>query len=87
MSCLVGGGIIPITGGVPLNNIVIHTTEPKWVPVEKGLPDKDGKYLVTTRGNYNDIIDIANYTKGIWHKANEIIAWMPLPEPYKEIEK
>ena len=57
----------------------------KWIPVNKKLPDKNGDYLVTTRGNYNDIIDIAYYN-GIWHKANKVIAWMPLPEPYKGVE-
>ena len=63
MSYLVGGGIIPITGGVPLNNIVIHTTEPKWVPVEKGLPEKGGSYLCTKR----DRVCILQYSTNLYN--------------------
>lgn len=54
-----------------------------WIPVSERLPETDRCYLVTTTGTNNDIIDIAYYTEGIWHKASRIIAWMPLPQPYK----
>lgn len=55
----------------------------KWIPVSERLPEEDGCYLVTTTGTNNDIIDIAYYTDGIWHKASRIKAWMPLPAPYR----
>ena len=55
----------------------------EWIPVSERLPEEDGCYLVTTTGTNNDIIDIAYYTDGIWHKASRIKAWMPLQEPYK----
>lgn len=55
-----------------------------WIPCSESLPEKDGCYLVTTTGTNNDIIDIAYYTEGIWHKASRIKAWMPLPKPYRE---
>ena len=54
-----------------------------WIPVSERLPGKDGCYLVSTTGTNNDIIDIAYYTDGIWHKASRIKAWMPLPEVYR----
>ena len=54
-----------------------------WIPVSERLPEEDACYLVTTSGTNNDIIDIAYYTEGIWHKASRIKAWMPLPEPYR----
>ena len=57
-----------------------------WIPVRERLPEEDGCYLVTTTGTNNDIIDIAYYTDGIWHKASRIKAWMPLPESYKPQE-
>jgi len=57
--------------------------EPRWIPASERLPGEEGYYLVTTDGTYNDTIDIAHYTKGSWHKASRIKAWMPLPEPYK----
>ena len=58
----------------------------KWISCSERLPETDRCYLVTTTGTNNDIIDIAYYTKGIWHKASRIIAWMPLPKPYEEVK-
>ena len=55
-----------------------------WIPVSERLPGKDGCYLVSTTGTNNDVIDIAYYIEGLWHKASRIKAWMPLPEPYRE---
>ena len=57
--------------------------EQRWIPVSERLPEEEGVYLVTTTGMNNDIIDIAYYTEGIWHKASRINAWLPLPKPYK----
>ena len=54
-----------------------------WIPVSERLPGKNGCYLVSTTGENNDIIDMAYYIEGMWHKASRIKAWMPLPEPYK----
>ena len=68
----------------------------EWIPVSERLPEKNGYYLVTTDGSHNDVIDIAEYGKfwnhlkydWMWNKASKILAWMPLPEPYrKEGEK
>lgn len=59
----------------------------RWIPVSERLPEEEGIYLVTTTGTNNDIIDIAFYVDGIWHKASRIKAWMPLPEPYKAESK
>lgn len=58
--------------------------EQKWISVGKQLPETDGMYLVTTTGTHNDVVDIAYYYKDIgFHKASRVLAWMPLPEPYK----
>jgi len=57
--------------------------EQSWIPVSERLPSENGCYLVSTTGTNNDIIDIAYYTKEIWHKASRIKAWMPLPTPYR----
>ena len=61
---------------------VLNKLNWRWIPVSERLPEEDGCYLVTTTGTNNDIIDIAYYTDGIWHKASRIKAWMPLPDPY-----
>lgn len=66
---------------------------PKWIPVKERLPEEDKDYLVT--GKWGGL-EIATYIKatnqwviGYYNKdiPKEIgvIAWMPLPEPYKEV--
>lgn len=69
--------------------------EQKWIPVTERLPDKHGYYIVQTDGSHNAVIDIAEYGMFFqpehedvceWNKASKVIAWMPLPEPYKESE-
>lgn len=58
----------------------------KWISCEERLPDEAGCYLVTTDGRYNDIVDIAFYNAEdeVWYKASKILAWQPLPQPYKK---
>ena len=62
-------------------------------------PKVSGKYLVTHGGNYilsldtyttmEDAVRIFNegYEDYIGWKSQNVIAWMPLPEPYQEGEK
>ena len=81
----------------------------RWIHVSEKLPNKDGTYLVTTKGisTKHIFVETASYAKDL-HKLNEyafesgtgdgwynfdseygyfevdsVIAWMPLPEPYK----
>lgn len=58
----------------------------KWIPCSERLPDKDGRYLYysETKGYYNIGIDM--YIGGEWILPLEVVAWMPLPEPYREVE-
>ncbi len=75
-------------------------TEMHWIPVTERMPEKDGRYLVTfkyCRGCHN-VIEAKFQTDEVrkksvrrWHLAGrlfpvewDILAWMPLPEPYKE---
>lgn len=73
-------------------------TQDEWIPVSEQEPDVGGIYLVTAKmvSNYtSDTLtvgtDIARrVSDNIWTfggeelKGTEIIAWMPLPEPYEE---
>ena len=52
-------------------------TEPQWIPCSERLP-KDGRYLC----DYGDCIDFGRVTNGEWY-VDGVIAWMPLPEPWK----
>ena len=66
----------------------VDSNEPHWIPVTERLPETTGEYLVTKREMYTHrlIVDIAMYfVNDRWHKADPVIAWMPLPEPYKGV--
>ena len=56
----------------------------RWIPVTpKTLPKKVGDYLVTTHsGQIARYIYMGNgSSKDYWMRC--VLAWMPLPEPYK----
>ena len=62
--------------------------EQHWIPVSERLPDEYGEYLVTkhTIGwNCEEYVsnDIAYFDNDGFHKADMVIAWMSLPEPYR----
>ena len=66
-------------------------SQTSWIPVSERLPEEDGEYLVSIEGNitHKMIVDIAHWYKSEkanngFYKANEVFAWMPLPESYKE---
>ena len=58
-----------------------------WIPCSERLPDEFGEYLVTKKAigwnceEYNSN-DIAYFDNEGFHKADKVLAWMPLPEPY-----
>ena len=69
-----------------------------WIPVEERLPNKNGVYNVTRLVNDAFISDSAYFDgQDTWHNDNrvnhtrpyltDIVAWQPLPEPYRPKEK
>lgn len=58
----------------------------KWIPVSERLPEIHNymqEYIVTIKGN---LIRTAFFTETngeSWWSIDNVIAWMPLPEPYK----
>lgn len=61
----------------------------EWIPVSERLPEKMGTYLVTLeyKEHGKGITTLWYHGKGIgWdlRVADVVIAWQPLPEPYKE---
>ena len=60
----------------------------KWIPVWERLPDKYAHTLWCASSGYVR----SDYFNGeFWEDAEkycyEVIAWMPLPEPYKEVQE
>ena len=71
--------------------------QPEWIPCSERLPDTDDHVLVTTINKRGDrrVVRAYYYRSddypggGAWAAGmnNNVIAWMPLPEPYREGEK
>lgn len=67
---------------------------PRWTSVKERLPE-DGTYVLTTIKipGRKARVRSGNYYKGVFHNDNgdswmstdmEVLAWMPIPKPYKE---
>lgn len=71
---------------------------PQWIPCSERLPEKYGEYICTMQdGQVQECGFVPTTQKGLipgwstceadgykflWYE--DVIAWMPLPEPYKE---
>lgn len=71
-----------------LNNIKALEQEPKigqWIPVSERLPKIEGCYLVTVKNEHERIYSKTAWYQGKnnWFARQDVIAWMPLPKPYK----
>ena len=66
----------------------IREADSKWIPCSERLPEDEGMYLITARVYDKKEIQYAFYQKeiGLFICNGTAIAWMPLPEPYKEGE-
>lgn len=54
----------------------------KWIPITEREPEEGAKVLVTAR---NGAVHTIEYVGGF--RESNIIAWQPLPVPYKEYER
>ena len=61
-----------------------------WIPVTERLPEESGLYIVTNAGRWIEPVGTRYYNiradGGFWsgHPGDKVLAWMPLPEPYRE---
>ena len=79
-----------------IDNAPTIDSQPQWILCSEKSPQKSGNYIVTERrysmddrkneGKYQKIVEEIRFTGEKWDRAKffDIIAWMPLPEPYKE---
>lgn len=69
-----------------LEEIPSAQPERKWIPCSERLPEHRLYVLVTYKYEYGLIdngITWYSETENKWNTSREVIAWMPLPEPYK----
>ena len=65
----------------------------KWIPVSERLPKKNVEVLITTEWDGITIGEMFSNNDWFIHEGatnadiDDIKAWMPLPEPYKEAEE
>jgi len=52
---------------------------PKWIPCEEKLPEPAQEVLVT---GINNCVYTSRIVHGEFEYGGNVIAWMPLPEPY-----
>ena len=62
------------------NNLKTLEQWQRWIPVSERLPEKNGEYLITGR---QGAVNKRRYHDGHWYGNWSVLAWMPLPEPYK----
>ena len=67
--------------------------EPHWIPRSERLPEHGGRYLISVLDGINRRTTVAPYLPRCkaWTMTGrmaywKVIAWMPLPEPWKEDE-
>ena len=54
----------------------------RWIPIREKMHDRSGFYLVTTE--YDEVY-CDYYNENKFNRHEIIIAWMPMPDPYKGV--
>lgn len=60
-----------------------------WTPCSERLPEEKGRYLITTKRFGDFVVDWNIFMIGTkiiqegWLYNGDVIAWMPMPEPYR----
>jgi hypothetical protein len=64
--------------------------EPRWIPVSERLPEENRMFLVTLVDKEDGCVCLEvvwySHVSGEWEEVptgEKVIAWMPLPQPYK----
>ncbi len=78
----------PLPEWYALDKAIKLLEQTRWVPVSERSPEEEDLYLVTVKNEHD-----RRYSKtcwfhgdGNWFARQDVIAWRPLPESYKESE-
>lgn len=72
---------VDTVGDIIANSPTVTTKQDEWISVDEGLPEALQSVLVTSKSGRVYTSYIAH---GDWEYGGEVIAWRPLPEPYKK---
>lgn len=71
-------------------NTIVKAFEPRWIPVSDKLPEihnYSDSYLVTLKRGGVYIAMFTECNGKHWWTYDDVIAWMPLPQSYGEVEE
>ena len=82
-------------GGTVRTYPIVSADRPKWIPCSKRLPEEGDVVLICSKIGVIDFgkrkgdkwVWLAEALWDYWQETEDLIAWMPLPEPYKESEE
>jgi hypothetical protein len=64
--------------------------ESRWIPVEEKLPEIHNytdRYLVTLERGWVRTARFTECDGNHWWSYDDVVAWMSLPQPYREVEE
>ena len=71
-----------------MKDLIDAQPEQQWIPCSERLPEKNCRCLTTNTAWGAFEVDWNVWINGEWLYQNEKpIAWMPLPEPYREVSE
>lgn len=56
----------------------------QWIPVTERLPKNETRALVTFEDGFVAATEYYDNGWDLWADSGDVVAWMPLPEPYRE---
>lgn len=77
------------SAGIDCEDCPAYEKKTGWIPVSERLPEKNVEVLATTEWGAVTIAEMYSANDWFIHEgatnvdADELTAWMPLPEPYK----
>ena len=59
----------------------------EWILVSERLPEEDNDYIITYKSFEENVVSKSWFNTRVGFAIDNVIAWQPLPEPYKKGSK